>query len=232
MPRAFWAFLYCSHPDSWRTVDKEKAILNLTTNIGRFPQLPFISDLEVTGLLGAEVSCGLELLDEINREKGVCSACGGRCCQQLACELFAPEFGRCPIHEYRPLLCRFHYCERFGTEHEALIRELIDIFTSAVSRLEAECRAIPAMELNILLYGACRRSDEPCPWPIEEMRQIVESARRGETTWPAARRMLGEAVRSYRTMKLKSAFAVNANRDQGGQEDLSLLPFLFERRSK
>jgi len=183
-------------------VNKEKAIQNLTLNIERFPQLPFIADCEVTELLSPEVSRALGLLDRISDEKGICSACGGGCCQQMGCELFAPEFGECPIHEYRPLLCRFHYCERFGTEHEALIRELIAIFTSAVSKLEAECRAIPAIELNMLLYGACRRADEPCPWPIEGMRQIMESARRGETTWHVARRMLGDAVQSYRAMRL------------------------------
>lgn len=187
------------------SMDKEKAIKNFGRNVKRFPQLPFIADLELEELFGQEVGRALEFLERIDREEKICSSCGGRCCRQMGCEFFAEDFGECPINDYRPLLCRFHYCEEFGGDQKSLIKELSDIFVEGISRLEAESGAISAIELNMLLYGACRNSEEPRPSLIEDIRQILAAANRGQIDWEGARRMLREEVQSYRSMKLKEA---------------------------
>ena len=183
----------------------EQAIENFTTNLDKFPQLPFITDLEVSEVFGQEVAQSLELLEGKNKEGGICSACGGKCCQQMGCELFDESFGKCPIHEHRPVLCRFHYCEKFGDDQKSLIRELLDIFASGVSRLEAENGAIPSIELNMLLYSACRKPEESCPRLIEDMRHIVAAAKRGEVDWEKAIMMLREKVLSYRATNIKAS---------------------------
>ena len=180
----------------------EHAIENLATNLDKFPQLPFVTDLEVREFCGQEVAQALEFLEGINKEGGICSACGGKCCQQMGCEFFYQAFGGCPIHEYRPVLCRFHYCEKFGEDQKSLIRELLDIFVSGVSRLEAESGAIPSIELNMLLYSACRKPEESYPQLIEDIRQIVAAAKRGEVDREKAIMMLGEEALSYRSTNI------------------------------
>lgn len=186
-------------------MDKEQAVENLIGNIDKFPQLPFITDLELGELFGQEVDQAFQFLEMINEEEKICSSCGGRCCQQMGCEFFAPAFVGCPIHEYRPLLCRFHYCEKFGQHQKSLIRELSDIVVAGVSRLEAQRGAIAAIELNMLLYGECRKPEEPCPRLIEDISQIAADARGAEIDWEGAKRMLREEVQSYRSRKLKEA---------------------------
>jgi len=180
----------------------EQAIENLTTNLDKFPQLPFVTDLEVMELFGQEVTQSLEFLDGINEGDGICSACGGKCCQQMGCEFFYQAFGGCPIHEYRPLLCRFHYCEKFGEDQKSLIKELLDIFVSGVSRLEAESGALPSIELNMLLYSTCLKPEESYPRLIEDIRHIVAAAKRGEVNREKAIMMLREEVLSYRSTNI------------------------------
>ena len=190
----------------------EQAIENFITGLDRSPQLPFITDLELRELFGQEVSQAFEFLEGINKEREICSACGGKCCQQMGCEFFYEAFGGCPIHECRPVLCRFHYCEKFGENQKSLIRELLDIFVSGVSRLEAENGAIPSIELNMLLYSACRKPEESYPRLIEDIRYIVAAAKRGEVDREKAIMVLKEEVRSYRSRNLTARSKVPPRR--------------------
>ncbi len=180
----------------------ESANQNFVRNLYRFPQLPFITDLELRELFGQAVGQTLELLAGINEELEICSGCGGECCQQMGCEFFDDAFGGCPVHEYRPLLCRFHYCDKFGENQESLIRELLDIFVSGISRLEAENGSIPSVELNMLLYSACRKPEEPYPRLIDNIRHIVAAAKRGNVDRAKAITMLMEEVLSYRSRNM------------------------------
>jgi hypothetical protein len=177
----------------------EQAIENLTTNLDKFPQLPFVTDLEVREVFGQEVAQALEFLEGTNKEGRICYACGGKCCQQMGCEFFYQAFGGCPIHEYRPLLCRFHYCEKFGDDQKSLIIDLLDIFVSGVSRLEAESGALPSIEFNMLLYSACRKPEESYPHLIEDIHHIVAAAKKGEVDRQKAIMMLREEILSYRS---------------------------------
>ena len=179
----------------------------------RFPQLPFITDLEIRKLFGQEVAQALESLEGVNKEREICFTCGGKCCQQMRCEFFDSAFEECPIHEYRPVLCRFHYCEEFGEDQTSLVRELLDIFVSGVAQLEAENGAIPSIELNMLLYSECRKPEVSCPPLIDDMRHIVAAASRGEVDRGKAKIMLREEVRSYRSRNLTARSVAPQGRD-------------------
>ena len=182
-------------------MNTERAIENLIANLDRFPQLPFITDLELSQLFGQEVIQAIKFLEGINREHLICSACGGKCCQQMGCELFDEAFGECPVYEYRPVLCRLHYCEKFGDDQESLIRGLLDIFVRGVSRLETKHGAIPAIELNMLLYSSCRQPGEPGPPLIEDIGHIVAPLKSGEADREKVLTMLHEKIQAYRRSK-------------------------------
>jgi hypothetical protein len=184
-------------------VNVEMANRNFITNLDGFPQLPFVTDLELRELFGPEVGQALDFLEGINNEREICFACGGECCQQMGCEFFDEAFGKCPVREYRPVLCRFHYCDKFGEDQRWLIRELLGIFVSSVSQLEAESGSIASIELNMLLYSACRKPAEPYPRLIDNVRYIVAASREGKVGLEKAVTMLKEEVLSYRSRNMK-----------------------------
>ena len=181
-------------------MNTERTARNLCLSLETIPYLPFITDGELAERLEPEVIQALNLLERLNRAQGICSRCGGKCCAEMGCELFSPDLEGCPIADYRPLLCRFHYCEKFGPEHEGLITGLRDFFASAAADEEAESRVVLGLELNMLLYRACRKPDDPCPQLVENMRQIAAAAQRGEMSWEEAKEGFRREVETYRSI--------------------------------
>ena len=188
-------------------LNTEQAIQNLIANLGKFPQLPFLTDREVRGLFGEEVGYALQSIDEINKERRICSTCGGKCCQQMECELFDETFERCPISEHRPLLCRFHYCEKFGEDLEPMGKQLLDVFVKGVSRLESEHSSIPSVELNMLLYRTCRLPEKRYPGLVEDLQWIVAAAKQGKLAPEEELAMLRDRVESYRRSRMSGVQA-------------------------
>lgn len=119
-------------------LNREKAVTNFLQYIDRLTRLPLITDSEMSSLFGEEVVAAIEQLDRYNQEKQLCSDCVSRCCLACRCELYIPEFGCCPIHEYRPVLCRFHFCDSFREVGSSIIRELGDIFFDSLSAADRE----------------------------------------------------------------------------------------------
>jgi len=109
-------------------MDKQKAINNFLDYVERLSWLPFITDSEMNMLFGEEVSAALAELDRFNRERQICRHCEKRCCQIANCELYAPQFQRCPIYSLRPVVCRLHFCHKFHVPGNSVIEELSDIF--------------------------------------------------------------------------------------------------------
>jgi len=177
----------------------EMATQNLWRSIEQLPHLPFVIDRELEEGLELQIVQALQLLDNLNLAQGICSQCGGKCCRDLGCDLFTPELGSCPIAEYRPLICRFHYCERFGSEQDVLIQWLRDLFTSATCHGEAGSRATTALELNMLMFRACKRSEDSCPQLVEKMGQIIAMARSEGISWQEAEEQLGREIEAYRS---------------------------------
>jgi hypothetical protein len=109
-------------------VDSSRAIATFLERVELVTRLPFMDDGEMEGLFGAEVSATLLRLDGLGAAEGLCRDCASRCCLACRCELYTPEFGRCPIHELRPVVCRLHYCHRFHIPDASAVVALGDIF--------------------------------------------------------------------------------------------------------
>ena len=109
-------------------IDKAKAVGRFLERVDRLDRLPLITDAEMDDLFGQEVAAALAQLDRRNQEKEACLHCDSRCCLACRCELYVPEFGRCPIQGLRPVLCRLHFCDRFRVAGSSLMDELGDIF--------------------------------------------------------------------------------------------------------
>lgn len=66
----------------------------------------------------------------------VCAECVDKCCRLVSCEFYEPNFPACTIHDFRPVICRLHFCHRFGSENKELIKALGDMFMSGLESAE------------------------------------------------------------------------------------------------
>jgi len=99
-------------------MDKPKAVRIFLERVERLTHLPLITDAEMQELYGEEVAAALDSLARMEQEKGFCRDCRARCCPAVRCELYAPEFDRCPIFDLRPPVCRLH-ARAFGGRKSA-----------------------------------------------------------------------------------------------------------------
>jgi len=109
-------------------INKENALRNFLERVEQLSQLPLITDLEMNELFGEEVAAALAELNRYNQHEQVCWHCEKTCCQVTGCEFYAPQFSQCPIHDFRPVVCRLHFCHRFHITGSSLVEELGDIF--------------------------------------------------------------------------------------------------------
>jgi hypothetical protein len=105
-----------------------KTVRTFLENVEKLSRLPLITNREMNFLFGDKVALVLGVLDNYNRQKQLCSNCEKRCCLIARCEIYAPQFAQCPIHELRPLVCRLHFCHYFQTDHNSEVREMSDVF--------------------------------------------------------------------------------------------------------
>ncbi len=110
------------------TIDKQRAVDVFLTRIGGLSRLPLVTDNEIAGLYGDEVAATLAELDRANDAGRTCRDCGGKCCHACGCELYSERFDWCPIHAYRPVVCRLHFCHRFDVAGSRAVIELSDVF--------------------------------------------------------------------------------------------------------
>lgn len=117
-------------------MDKKKAINSFLEHVDKLQRLPLITDSEMLKLFGEEVATAVAEIDRFNHEGQICSRCQSRCCPVAGCELYALEFGQCPIFEFRPVLCRLHFCHKFNDAGRSMIIELGDIFFDSLQAAE------------------------------------------------------------------------------------------------
>jgi hypothetical protein len=118
--------------DTERHLDVNKAVQTFLSRFESLSSLPFISDSEMEQLFGEEVCSGLMALDSFNRQKQICRDCANKCCRLVDCELYLENLTRCPVHTFRPVLCRMHYCHKYTLEYPYLVKELGDIFLDSL----------------------------------------------------------------------------------------------------
>jgi len=114
----------------------QKAITTFVERSDHLSQLCLVTDSKLLDLYGEEVITAIRVLGEYDREEGVCLRCGGQCCRDIGCELYAPQFKQCPIYEFRPIACRLHYCHHFNDAENSPALALRDIFLGSLSVAE------------------------------------------------------------------------------------------------
>lgn len=171
----------------------ERPLLDVVASVQRFqtgmadlPQLLFVTDNEVAQLMGSAACEMLHDLEKQGVEERLCATCGGVCCRDVGCELYAAQFQGCPIHRFRPLACRFHFCHRFGPAHKAEIVALRDLYLACYMLRDCQdsfkLRCLDAPPLAQL-----------CPELVSQARPLVDSVACGAVE-------VGMAVRSLEQM--------------------------------
>jgi hypothetical protein len=114
--------------DQGRHLNISKAVQTFQGQFESLLRLPFIDDSEMESLFGEEVYSGLSELRSLNHQKQFCRSCQSRCCRLVKCELYSDTLAVCPIHHFRPVLCRMHFCDKFTLEYPSLVKDLGDLF--------------------------------------------------------------------------------------------------------
>ena len=156
----------------------------------RLVRLPLISDAEVEGLFSPILLHTLAQLRQYDLNEQICAACSERCCALIRCELYDPALGFCPAFNWRPLLCRMHYCHKFEAHWKA-VKVIGDIFLESL--LAAERQGSRKMALF----------DSPALAPVapELAKSILTlrmTYREGQLDKTAALRALQDAAENYR----------------------------------
>lgn len=128
-------------------MDKARAITTFVERVEHFSQIVLITDKEIENLFGEEVSMVLTELERFMTQNRGCFDCGGACCNDIGCELYAPQYGRCPIYEYRPVACRLHFCHRLDDPYRPLIIELRDVFVGCHDAMDfSDCSNLRSLD--------------------------------------------------------------------------------------
>lgn len=172
-------------------MDKAKAIDRFLRRVDRFSQVALITSEEVQHLFGEEVTRALLQLEHFLTENRICSDCGGVCCRDIGCELYASQFVRCPIHEYRPIACRLHFCSRLDDPYRSIIIELRDVFVGCY-------RAVDFWTSPNLKSLDSPPFAEACPQFVASVSPWVSAVREGRLAPDRAGQMLCREAESYR----------------------------------
>jgi hypothetical protein len=185
-------------------MDKNKAIASFMKHLEQLFRLPLITDAEMYQLYGKEVAAAVAEMDRVNHEEHICLNCPNRCCLGCGCELYAPQFGQCPIYDYRPVLCRLHFCHRFDAAGRSVIVELGDIFFDSLSAAEqAGSDKVRLFESPPLAPHAAGL--------ITATADIVNAVRSNNLDPEHARRLINQQAEKHRT---PSTHSVSTTRSQ------------------
>jgi len=178
-------------------IDKVKTVGLFLKNIDRLSRLPLLTDPEMDCLFGPDVKAAIAVLDDYNRSKQLCAHCSKRCCLVARCELYAPEFNACPIHEIRPLVCRMHFCQQFQADCKSLIDQVSDIFFDCL--LTADREGNPRVKLfdapPLVL---------PAPLLVEKTAPLAQAVRDGKLEARKGLELIRREAEKYRTEDSKS----------------------------
>lgn len=173
-------------------MNKKKAIASFLEYVEQLSRLPLIADSEMHRLFGEEVAMAVAKMDRVNREEQICLLCQSRCCLACGCELYAPEFGQCPIYEFRPVLCRLHFCHRFNSAGRSVVVELGDIFfDSLLAAEQAGIARVRLFESPPLARYAPGLIAITAPW--------VDAVKKGSLSPKYARKLICLEAEKYQT---------------------------------
>jgi len=113
------------------------------------------------------------------------------CCGDIGCELYAAQFGQCPIYAYRPIACRLHFCHRFDALHRALIIELRDVFVGCY-------RAVDFSDSSNLRSLDAPPLKDVCPEFVAAVGSCVNAVREGRLSPDHAAQTISREAENYR----------------------------------
>ena len=178
-------------------MNKKKAIASFLEYVEQLPRLPLITDSEMHRLFGEEVTAAVAEMDRVNREEQICLLCQSRCCLACGCELYAPDFGQCPIYKFRPVLCRLHFCHRFNSASRSVVIELGDIFfDSLLAAEQAGITRVRLFESPPLAKDAPGLVAVTAPW--------VDAVIKGSLNPEYARKLIYMEVEKHQTLNTHS----------------------------
>ena len=172
-------------------LDEIRATATFLDRVGRFAQVALLTDAEVGELFGPETAAAMAALDAHGRESSLCASCGGECCREIGCEVYSPLFEQCPIHDWRPLLCRFHFCHRFDRAGKSLVIALRNVFMACYTADQissgtiARSMSVPPLESGCSVLAA-------------NVRALADSVRDGSLSPGEGIRLIREGVERYR----------------------------------
>jgi len=182
-------------PKRASAMNKEKVVACFLEHVEQLSRLPLITDSEMDELYGQEVAAAVAEMDRVNREEQVCLQCQSRCCPVCGCELYAPQFGQCPIYDFRPVLCRLHFCHRFNTAGRSVIVELGDIFfDSLLAAEQAGSDKVRLFESPPLARHAAGLTTAAAP--------LVDAVRKGSLDPEYARKLINQKAEKYQTPRI------------------------------
>jgi hypothetical protein len=171
-------------------LNRDAAITNFIEHVDHLASLPFITDQEVERLYGEEVAAALGELERINLAEKICRRCESNCCQTHGCEFYAGQFRQCPIHDLRPAICRFHFCEKFHAAAAPNVEELSEIFLYSLSTASASGSQAVKFFNPPPFAGAV-------PGLVETVTPAVEKVRSGKLKPGCGQRRVREEVMKY-----------------------------------
>jgi len=175
-------------------MDKGKVISQFLERVDAYPQIVLVTQNEVEELFGKETVEALTELESFAHRHRLCADCGGKCCEDIGCELFAPQFGQCPIHSCRPIACRLHFCQKFDSPHKSTIIDLRDIFLGCYRAVDIWCSP------NIASMDAPPLASH-CSEFIAAVTPLVESVRYRNADPQDAANLIMKEASDYRRRK-------------------------------
>jgi hypothetical protein len=173
------------------TMDKARAIETFLAQVEKLLHLPFITDSEMKSLYGEDMPAVLDQLGRINDLNRFCQDCKSRCCLAVRCEFFAPQFNACPIFELRPPICRMHYCHRFFSDRDTLLKDMSDVFFDSLIKADSlGSDKVKFFDAPPLIHCA--------PELIETTRDWIESVKTGILDPEEARRLILQETEKFR----------------------------------
>jgi hypothetical protein len=123
----------------------DKAVSRFLANADGLSRLPLMTDAEMLQIYGQEVMESSQEMANYNRQAQICLNCEKRCCLLVHCELYDTGFSQCPVYDYRPAICRMHFCDKFAIVNNSFVREFADVYINCL--LEAKLEGSTKVDL-------------------------------------------------------------------------------------
>lgn len=175
-------------------MNRDAAIASFVEHVEHLTRLPFFTAQEIQKVYGDEVAAALSELECISHEEQICQQCEANCCKEHDCELYAPHFSQCPIYDFRPAICRFHFCDKFQNSSRPIIKELSEIFLYTLSTAAANGSA-SVKYFNPPPFGTI------APELIQRIKPLIEGVQAGNLKPEYCQRHIQEEVLKYHKLK-------------------------------